>query len=123
MKNTIEQFAALLEAEQIQGLHRRQVACQSNIDNAKVKVKFGQKYIKVDVGNSGKFMVEAATGNIFGIKGYGVIHRGHWFGTLDTINEYDWSQYSPSRKDGTLKTQKANGYPVITYAPAVVATN
>ena len=57
------------------------------------KIKMGRKYANVDVGRSGKYMVELDTGNIFGIKGYGVIHRGHYFGTLDTINAYDWSGY------------------------------
>ena len=38
-------------------------------------------------------MVELSTGNIYGIKAYGVIHRGHFYGTLDTINDYDWSEY------------------------------
>ena len=48
--------------------------------------------MKVDVGNSGKYMVDAE-GNIFGIKAYGVIHRGHSYGTLDTIEDYNWGGY------------------------------
>jgi len=32
-------------------------------------------------------------GNIFGIKGYGVINKKHYFGTLDTINNYYWGNY------------------------------
>jgi len=54
----------------------------------------GKKYTKIDVGTSGKFMIDAE-GNIFGIKGYGVIHRGHRYGTLDTIDEWYWGEYSP----------------------------
>jgi len=52
----------------------------------KVTVKPGVKYTKVDVGTSGRFMVVNATGEIYGIKAYGVIHRGHYFGTLDNPN-------------------------------------
>ena len=37
----------------------------------------------LDVGNSGKYMIENETEKIYGIKAYGVIHRGHFFGTLD----------------------------------------
>ena len=47
-----------------------------------VTVKAGPKYTRVDVGSSGRFMVENSTGQIYGIKAYGVIHRGHYFGTL-----------------------------------------
>ena len=50
-----------------------------------VKVKPGSKYTKVDVGSSGRFMVVNATGEIYGIKAYGVIHRGHFYGTLDNV--------------------------------------
>ena len=38
-------------------------------------------------------MVDLATGRIYGIKGYGVIHRGHQYGTLDTTERFDWSGY------------------------------
>ena len=58
-----------------------------------VSVKPGRTYTRVDVGGSGKYMVVDATGEIFGIKAYGVIHRGHAYGTLDTIDAWDWSGY------------------------------
>lgn len=32
----------------------------------------GNKYVRLDVGGSGAWMLEIATGDIFGIKGYGV---------------------------------------------------
>lgn len=68
----------------------------------KVRVKAGDKYIKIDVGDagswSGKYMVERATGNIYGVKGYGVIHRGHYYGNLDTIGDYFWGGYTASKK-------------------------
>jgi hypothetical protein len=38
-------------------------------------------------------MVEISTSNIFGIAGYGQIHRGHQYGTLDTVAAWDWSGY------------------------------
>lgn len=60
--------------------------------NYLVTVKPGNKYTKIDIGTSGKYMIDA-DGNIFGIKAYGVIHRGHYYGTLDTISQYDWSGY------------------------------
>lgn len=59
-----------------------------------VTVKTGKKYTKVDVGRSGKYMVVNETGQIFGIKGYGVIHRGHYYGTLDEIHQWNWGGYA-----------------------------
>lgn len=62
------------------------------------KIKIGKKYANVDVGSSGKYMVVMDTGEIFGIKAYGVIHRGHSYGTLDTIDGYEWGGYRAVRK-------------------------
>lgn len=70
------------------------LACEANINQASARYKDGAKYIKIDVGTSGKYMIEKTTGNIYGIKAYGVIHRGHQYGTLDTINEYFWGDYT-----------------------------
>lgn len=53
----------------------------------------GKKWARVDVGTSGKYMVDMATGEIVGIKGYGVPHLGHRYGTLDTLYAWDWSGY------------------------------
>ncbi|KKL06141.1 hypothetical protein LCGC14_2599000 [marine sediment metagenome] len=92
MENKIKQFAELLEKEQKERLHQKNLACQANLDSCKVTVKPGKKYIKVDVGLSGKYMIDQG-GNIYGIKGYGVIHKGHCYGTLDTINDYYWGNY------------------------------
>lgn len=93
----LEAFRAMLEAAQLSGLVANNVDCEGNRINCKTKVKPGRKYINVDVGSSGKYMVVRETGEIFGIKAYGVIHRGHAYGTLDTIAEYDWSGYVAHR--------------------------
>ena len=94
----LEAFRALVEAETLARYlafytspeHREtQAAHDSN-----TRIKMGRKYANVDVGQSGKYMVELSTGSIYGIKAYGVIHRGHSFGTLDTIHEWDWSDYT-----------------------------
>ncbi len=57
----------------------------------------GSKYVKINVGGSGMLMVDKE-GNIFGIKAYGVIHRGKHYGTLNTIGQYWWGYYSPEKK-------------------------
>ena len=92
LMDKIKIFAELLEKQQIERLKKMGYACQCNIDNCKVSIKEGRKYTKVDVGSSGRYMIDTQ-GNIFGIKAYGVIHRGHCYGTLDTINSYYWGDY------------------------------
>lgn len=62
-------------------------------DNWKAHSHEGKKYTRVDIGDSGRYMVDNASGEIFGIKGYGVIHRGYRFGTLDTIQDFYWGGY------------------------------
>ena len=98
MEAKIKTFAELLEKEQIARLYKDGLNCQANIEACKVKIKGGKKYIKIDVGNSGKYMIDKE-GNIFGIKAYGVIHRGHQFGNLDTINQYNWGGYRGIKKE------------------------
>jgi len=62
-----------------------------------VKIIPGRKYVKVDIGHSGKYMVEVSTERIFGIKAYGSIRRGHLYGTLDTIDDWWWGGYTVGR--------------------------
>ena len=88
----IEALRALIEAEQAEALARR----APNVEPPKVKIVHGRRWIKVDVGTSGKYMVDT-DGAIYGIKGYGVPHLGHQYGTLDTIQEWDWSGYTAVR--------------------------
>ena len=89
MEEKVKVFAALVEKQTIEHLKANNLGCEANINNARVNIKTGKKYIKVDMGGSGKYMIDQ-DGNIYGIKAYGVINRGHHFGTLDTIAEYNW---------------------------------
>ena len=93
----LERFRHLVGQDQIKGLLRK--GYRLEFHNVVCKIKMGRKYANVDVGDSGKYMVELDTSRIYGIKGYGVIHRGHYFGTLDTIEAYDWSGYVGQRKE------------------------
>ncbi len=96
----LERFRALLQDAQKQELLRRGYNPENHRHGCRVKV--GRKYANVDVGDSGKYMVELATSKIYGIKGYGVIHRGHQYGSLDTLWGWDWSGYAATpRKEQT----------------------
>lgn len=121
--NTFEKiavFAQKVEQEQLQRLKEQELNCLSNQNNHRTNVIPGKKYVKVNVGNSGRFMVEVETGNIFGTKGYGVIHRGHFYGTLDTIDEYFWGDYYPRHKvSPTAEQSDRHSCPKLTFAPDI----
>lgn len=96
IESKLAAFAALLQAQQREKFDREYPAIAARGDSGRytnTKVTVGPKYAKIDVGISGRYMVEMSTGNIYGIKAYGVIHRGHQYGNLDTINQWDWSGY------------------------------
>lgn len=94
---TIEEFADLVHSETLAWYNEEYPDHPQNcLDaNTTVSLRPGKKYTKVDVGPSGKFMVINATGEIFGIKGYGVIHRGRVYGTLETTADWHWGAYHP----------------------------
>ena len=94
----LQKLAETIEKQQIERLKQDNLGCDANIHHSKVTVKQGKKYIKVDVGHSGKYMVEISTEKIYGIKAYGVIHRGHCYGTLDEIDQWYWGGYTAAVK-------------------------
>ncbi len=97
---TIQELAIKINQDRIKQLKQDYPTMREDmlLDTAQVFVVPGNKYIKIDVGPScnpsGKLMIDTE-GNIFGIKGYGKIHHGHCYGTLDTIDNYFWGNYYP----------------------------
>jgi hypothetical protein len=97
MKTTqekIEEFAAKVHQNEVDHLVAMKCDCQGNLDQVHPLIRYGKKYVKVDIGRldakyaSGKYMIDLVTEEIFGIKAYGVIHRGHRYGTLDNPSFY-----------------------------------
>jgi hypothetical protein len=79
----IKQFAALVQEQERQAIIR---LCGSLLGNERsyiTHIRAKRKYVYVDVENSGRYIIEGE--NVYGCKAYGVIHRGHFFGTLDDI--------------------------------------
>ena len=97
MKTKLEAFRAHLEDETIRGYREKGFTLAHHVGNYECKIRIGRKYANVDRGRSGAYMVVLATGEIFGIKAYGVIHKGHQYGNLDTIGAWDWSGYRAVR--------------------------
>lgn len=88
MNDKLEALARLIYEHQ----RLRYAREYGKLEPPKVRVRPGKRWTKIDVGDSGKYMVDT-DGAIYGIKAYGAPHYGHRYGTLDTINEWDWSGY------------------------------
>lgn len=94
IESKIEMLAKLIENDQIQGLKDSNCYCKGNLENSKVIVTKKRKYTNIDINNSGRYMVDNSTGEIYGIKGYGQVNKNHYYGTLDTICNYFWGRYT-----------------------------
>lgn len=113
-------FAWLLEYEQLERLTLEGLDCEANRENAKTSIKIGRVWARVDVGNSGKYMVAlmagitqhycrpVEVGDIVGIKAYGVPHFGHRFGSLDSIHEWDWRGYRAGKAGLSSRYSRQN---------------
>lgn len=95
-KTKLQHFAETVQCQSQVQCKLSGVGCQTNLDNCKTSIVPGKKYDKVNVGGSGRYMVDKFTCEIFGIKGYGQIHKGHRYGTLDTIVSWWWGGYHPT---------------------------
>ena len=74
----------------------RNLGCEANLLNAKATYKIKKKYTYINVGSSGKYLIND-DGEIYGIKAYGVINKGHFYGTLDTIKDFYWGDYTAKK--------------------------
>ena len=63
--------------------------------------KFDKVYVKTSVQKLGRYMVDRNSWVIYGIKSWAQINPRRTFGTLDTVDQYDWSPYNGVPKAGT----------------------
>ena len=63
--------------------------------------KFDKVYIKTSVQKLGRYMVDRNSWVIYGIKSWAQINERRVFGTLDTIDQYDWAPHYGIPKAGT----------------------
>lgn len=92
---TVHEFAAEIEKQSKIQLMKMDLACEANWKQCETHIHVGRKYTRVDVGSSGRYMIDT-DGNIFGIKAYGVPHKGHRYGTLDNPTNLGdhWGRFS-----------------------------
>lgn len=113
-RNNLFSWAKALTGEDI-------VKQLNDIHTQRFKVEEKKKYINLDIGGSGKFMVSkvagapmehSVPGDIYGIKGYGVIHTGHRYGNIYQISAIDFlkaanvARLSPKAIDMAARGEK-----------------
>ena len=94
--------------------------CVDHGDIAEIETgrKFDKVYIKTKVQKLGRYMVDRNSWVIYGIKSWAQINERRTYGTLDTVDQYDWSHFYGVPKAGTeaeklhreLEAQIASGY-------------
>lgn len=92
-KDKLEKFRALFEKQN----NERKARLYPNLQPDTVEVESGYKFDKVFINNGtqrmGRYMVESRTGNIYGIKSWTQVNKRRLYGTLDTVEQYDWSPF------------------------------
>lgn len=63
--------------------------------------KFDKVYVKTSVQKLGRYMVDRNSWLIYGIKSWAQINPRRTFGTLDTVDQYDWAHYNGVPKAGS----------------------
>jgi len=93
MEQKLKILCDLITKQTQERLIKVNLGCQCNLDNAIAHYHIKNKYSYIDIGSSGRYMIDNLTGEIFGIKAYGVINKSHFYGTLDTIDQYFWGDF------------------------------
>jgi len=79
--------------------------------------KFDKVYIKTSVQKLGRYMVDRNSWVIYGIKSWQQVNERRMYGTLDTVDQYDWSTFYGTPKPGTEAERQHN------QREAAIATN
>lgn len=99
-ESKLERFRLLFEEHS----NDRRKRIYPDLKPNEIHVEFGYRFDKVfvfDGQKSGRYMVESRTGKIWGIKSWTQVNYRRLFGTLDTVNQYDWSEYNARPIPGT----------------------
>lgn len=94
MIDKVKRLCNKITEEQRQTLKAKKLDCEANLLNAEAKFIDNKKYIYINIGSSGRYMIEKSTGDIYGIKAYGVINKLHKYGNLDTVDNYFFGNYT-----------------------------
>ena len=100
--NKLDHFRATFESQD--------VGCVQSKHTVKIETgrKFDKVYVHTDNQNMGRYMVDRNSWTIYGIKSWAQVNDRRQYGTLDTIDQYDWSGYYGKPKPGTQAETEFN---------------
>jgi hypothetical protein len=90
----LEKFRAAFENQSPSTKHGEKVQIETGR-------KFDKVYVQTNVQKLGRYMIDRNSWVIYGIKSWAQINPRRTFGTLDTVDQYDWSGYNGVPKVGT----------------------
>ena len=103
----LERFRKLFEEHN----NERKNRLYPELPNDTIGVEEGYKFDKVFVihvtsadgktQRMGRYMVESRSGAIYGIKAWAQVNRRRQYGTLNTVDQYDWSDFYGRPLPGT----------------------
>lgn len=100
----VQKLEAFRKAFQTAENGRHQNADTVEIESGR---KFDKVYVQTYTGNGaplqrlGRYMVDRNSWVIYGIKSWAQINERRTYGTLDTVDQYDWAAYYGTPKVGT----------------------
>lgn len=94
MIGKIHYLARLIEEQTRENLQKKlKITSNDLLDQySKVSIVPGNKYIKIDIGCSVRYMIDGV--DIYGVKIYGVINKKKYYGTLNTVDNYYWCEHT-----------------------------
>jgi len=83
LREVLNQWHKAHRTDWATGYRTSNLEWKANFDTHEEKhAHIGAKYVRLDTGTSGAWMLEISTGNIFGIKGYGQVDRAKCAGNI-----------------------------------------
>lgn len=98
----LEAFRVALEAQHNERLARLVPDSTPDVVCTEAGYKFDKVFIITSVAEKlGRYMVETRTGDIYAIKSWTQVNKRRWYGTLETVDQYDWSDFYARPLPGT----------------------
>lgn len=115
--NATSDLAFLIQKETIAHLIEYNLDCPANIENARVTIVNGRKYLKLIVGSGVRYFVRLSDGVIFASASRKSPNFNRSFGTVFTIDEFNWGGYEARVKRGSPWTMVPTSAGYMTAVP------
>ena len=74
-----------------------------------VRIRPRRRFVAIDIDTSGAYLVEVKTGEVVGIKAYGVPNYRHRYGNISDTSRFAWGAYRTPTKSREAPIPVAGG--------------